>query len=83
MIDWNGWVPEIISEAKVTEASREVERRLTHKPIKDELELGPLRPESFDVKSELTSDEESELPGTKRPRKGAGWWGQGHPIRAW
>ena len=27
-----------------------------------------------------TTDEETELPGTVRPRKGDGWWGRGPPI---
>ena len=29
----------------------------------------------------MTTDEESEHPGTIRPKKGAGWWGYGPPIR--
>ena len=60
-----------------------MEAKATDKPIKDELELGPLNPPSFDLAGGVTTDEESELPGTKRPRKGAGWWGQGQPIRTW
>ena len=65
------------------QASQEVEARGTFKPIKDELELGPMKPEKFDKAGDVTTDEETELPGTRRPRKGEGWWGYGHPIRAW
>ena len=28
-----------------------------------------------------TSEEERELTGQKRPRKGAGWWGRGRPLQ--
>ena len=28
----------------------------------------------------VTSDEEAELPGTRRPKKGEGWWGHGHTM---
>ena len=51
-------------------------------PIKDELDVGSYKPEEFDVPAEVTSDEESELGNLARPRKGAGWWGQGPPINA-
>ena len=44
-----------------------------HAPIKDELELGPYSPPSHELEGEITTDEETELPGTRRPRKGEGW----------
>ena len=34
-----------------------------------------------DVAEALTSDEERELPGQTRPKRGAGWWGSGRPMR--
>ena len=31
--------------------------------------------------NEQTSEEEEQLPGTKRPKKGAGWWGKGPALQ--
>ena len=50
-------------------------------PIMDELKLGDSEPTERPIETDLTSDEESELPGTQRPRKGAGWWGRGPELR--
>ena len=52
-----------------------------HAPIKDELGLGPYEPPTQELEGEITTDEETELPGTRRPRKGEGWWGRGPPVR--
>ena len=30
---------------------------------------------------EVTSNDEKELPGTLRPKRGAGWWGRGRPMQ--
>ena len=30
---------------------------------------------------EETSEEERELPGRRRPRRGEGWWGIGRPLQ--
>ena len=33
------------------------------------------------TQNDETSDEEAELPGTTRPKRGAGWWGRGPTLR--
>lgn len=70
-----------ITKAQIEEASSLVEELWVDSPIKDELDIptpveaGPL------AADEVTSDEESELPGRKRLDKGTGWWGTGAPLR--
>ena len=46
-------------------------------PVEDELELGPYEPKGIDVLTEVTTEDETELPGVKRSRKGDGWRGRG------
>ena len=53
----------------------------TGRPIKDELELGAYAPVSHPIAGDVTTDEETELPGTARPPKRSGWWGRGPPLR--
>ena len=45
-------------------------------PVKDELELGLYEPKDVDVLTEVTTEDELELPGIKRSRKGDGWRGR-------
>ena len=71
----------MVSDARVAEETVLLDDTVAGRPIKDELELGPLKPEKFDQPGEVASDEESELPGTVRPRKGAGWYGRGTTVR--
>ena len=40
------------------------------------------RQEDRRMAEEETSDEEPELQNVRRPKKGAGWWGHGSPVRA-
>ena len=47
----------------------------------DELDEGPSASGSKLRDDEATSEEEPELPGVTRPKKGAGWWGRGQPIQ--
>ena len=63
------------------EATLKLDRIGALAPIMDELKLGDAEPLERPIETDLTSDEESELPGTARPRKGAGWWGRGPPLR--
>ena len=52
----------------------------TSRPVKDELELGAFKPMDMDVRGGVTTDEETELPGVMRSRKGDGWIGRGLPL---
>ena len=52
----------------------------TDRPVKDELELGDCEPKKMQLPGDGTTDEEVELPGTFRPRRGAGWVGRGLPL---
>ena len=51
-------------------------------PIKDGLDLPEADRGEMDLPDEPTSEEESEMPGVTRPRKGAGWWGRGSSMKA-
>ena len=73
----------MIAESSAQEASRAAEDKATWKPIKDELLLGETIPPEIELAGGDTIQEESELPGTTHPKRGAGWWGRGPPIRAW
>ena len=86
--NWAGALPEpvpdrqrIITRGEVLQATVEAERLGIDCPIEDELELGPYKPEEKELPGEVTSDEEFELPGTRRPQKGEGWWGFGPPFK--
>ena len=46
----------------------------------DELEIMDFVPKDRIDPGTITSDEESEMPGTRRPKKGEGWWGHGHTM---
>ena len=71
----------IISEAQIEAVSTELEEKWVDRPIKDELDLPVPDRLSAAAPGEITTDEESELPGQKRPAKGSGWWGTGPPLR--
>ena len=72
---------DLISEEQLAKETAALNETVTGRPIKDELELGWLKPEKFDQHVEVTSDEKSELPGTMRPRKGAVCYGRGPALR--
>ena len=71
----------LVSAEIVEKLTRELEEIGTGRPIKDELELGAFAPEAHPIAGEVTTDEETELPGTMRPPKRSGWWGRGPPLR--
>ena len=71
----------MVSAEIIERQTRELEEIGTGRPIKDELEIGAFAPEEFPVPGDLTTDEETELPGTVRPPKRSGWWGRGPPLR--
>ena len=70
-------VSKIHTREEIERATREVEEKGHRLPIKDGLEVGSYKPEEFDIPAEVTSDEESELPGTARPRKACAHPGDG------
>ena len=71
----------IHTEDEIRRVSEEMDSRGAHAPIKDEIAMGPTKPDENDLDHDATTDEESELPGTRRPPKGSGWWGRGPPLR--
>lgn len=71
----------LLTESEVKHETDRLEKDFVHRPIKDELILGPTEPESGPLEADITSEEESEMLGQKRPLKGAGWWGIGPPLR--
>ena len=71
----------IITRDEINFETEKMEMFTTGQPIKDELEIGAFEPEEIDLPGDITSDEEVELPGTRRPKKGEGWWGVGPSIK--
>ena len=72
----------MVTESQVLGATADMNAKGVDLPIKDGLEIGEPENLEKDMPGDITSDEESELPGTARPRKGAGWWGQGPALKA-
>ena len=72
----------MVTEDQVLGATADMNAKGVDLPIKDGLEIGEPENLEQDMPGDITSDEESELPGTARPRKGAGWWGQGPALKA-
>ena len=78
-------------EVEIDHASEWANEMGVHRPIKDGLEndgsvtlsddedSGP--PNLVGDSEDDTSEEERELPGTRRPRRGEGWWGIGKPLQ--
>ena len=86
------FVPERVARDTVEETSTQLDEKGVHRPIKDGLEQDGLEHLSEDEKDEAktiengiqdddTSEEERELPGVRRSKRGAGWWGQGRPLQ--
>ena len=67
----------LLSAEKLERETARLNEIATMRPIKDEIEMGPYEPEKFDMPGCVTSDEESELPGTRCLKKGEGWGGMG------
>ena len=55
----------MVTKREIKKASDLMNNTGIHMPIKDELNLGPMKPSESELVGELTSDEESELPGTR------------------
>ena len=82
-----------VSEEERRRAESEIDEVGAYGPIKDGLthianELlssdddgDQKTTQAKDVAEVPTSDEERELPGQTRPKRGAGWWGSGRPMR--
>ena len=74
----------------VTEASKNIDDIGVNLPIKDGLKHDGKDTLSDDEPDQVpraddndnTSEEERELPGQRRPKRGEGWWGYGRPLRA-
>ena len=69
-----GSVAGIVTEADIERESMRVDGLGVDRPIKDELELQDFAPKDREVPGDATSEEETELKGTKRPARGKGWW---------
>jgi len=80
------------SREEVDQSTAKVERAGAELPIKDGLdqdvrewlsedELNDDTTKPRVPADDVTTDEERELPGVKRPKRGAGWWGRGRALR--
>ena len=79
------------SRQEIDWVSTNLDEKGIHRPIKDGLgddgrgtlseEEADLQAEPAAMEDEETSEEERELPGVRRPRRGAGWWGLGKPLQ--
>ena len=76
------WLPTNVSQEEVEAATQHAEDRGIHAPIKDGLDTPLDSRKRLDPADWPTSEDESELPGVKRPPKGSGWWGNRSPLRA-
>ena len=58
----------LVSERAIAKASADVDKLGIDLPIKGGLAVGPLKPESFRLDEDLTTDDGVERPGTTRGR---------------
>ena len=85
---------EEVPQHVVEKASREVDRKGADRPIREGIDCDPKEDLSEDETHDpagrpprdaediaTTSEEERELPGTYRPKRGKGWWGRGEALR--
>ena len=63
----------LTTEEEINKVNDKLEDIGIHRPLKDELELKDYMPQDKELPGDPTSEEESELPGTKRPTRGSGW----------
>jgi hypothetical protein len=83
-----------VPQDEVDKASEEADRKGVGRPIREGIEgdvqealsedethdpTERLPKDAEDIAS--TSEEERELPGTRRPKRGEGWWGRGEALR--
>ena len=76
------WLPSYVTQEEVDLATQHAEDRGVNAPIKDRLGTPNDPRKRLEPADWPTSEEESELPGVKRPPKGSGWWGNRSPLRA-
>ena len=82
--------PTLVTQEVVEEATERANEKGVGRPIKDGLEddkglsdsevdepMDPSTKEDRHDGGDVTTDEEPELPGTRRPKYGEGWWGRG------
>ena len=78
---------EIVSQEQIARASEEMDKKGVDRPIREEIDVDFKKhlsdeEEAGDVtEADATTDEEPEMPGMVRPKKGAGWWGRGAPLK--
>ena len=60
--------------------TEEFEASVSDRPVMEGIDH--LFPKKKEEAEQVTSDEERELPGQKRPSRGKGWWGRGPPLQA-
>ena len=84
--------PALVSQEEIDRATRLMDSKGVDRPIREGLDKTVVPDLSEDEHAQgpsatsantgdSTSEEERELPGTVRPKKGAGWWGRGPPLR--
>ena len=82
---------ERITRDTVEETSTQLDEQGVHRPIKDGLvqdgrehlsedENGEAKTDGNGEQDIDTSEEEREMPGVRRPKRGEGWWGRGRPL---
>ena len=83
---------ERITRDTVEETSTQLDEQGVHRPIKDGLvqdgrehlsedENGEAKTDGNDEQDNDTSEEEREMPGVRRPKRGEGWWGRDRPLQ--
>ena len=83
---------ERITRDTVEETSTQPDERGVHRPIKDGLvqdgrehlsedENGEAKTDGNGEQDIDTSEEEREMPGVRRPKRGEGWWGRCRPLQ--
>ena len=70
----------LATQEAVVEASKKRDKIGIGRPIKDELELDEFMPKDQVAEQDVTSNEESELGGLERPKRGRGWLGVGPTL---
>ena len=67
----------LISQALVKKENERLEEIGVGRPLKDELELNDYMPEDKELPGDITSEEESEMNGQPRPKRGSVCLGYG------
>ena len=81
----------IVAQDEIEKASRALDEKGIDRPLREGLDDSMPKSSAEDSEDESddatdldplddTTDEETELPGTTRPKRGAGWWGRGPTL---